>query len=282
MFLFTEDCIVGVDEIDNEHRHLFDLLNDAMNMLQDEYTPDHYSNIKFLLEELEDYADQHFAHEEAYMESICDPELILQRPQHMYFREKVMDFLMINIDDEEDQHEALHEIVGFLARWLFHHIIGSDGMIGKLPPIEEWMVQENPCEFTERYLTGIDMIDREHKCLFEIIDRANNLIRDWDEDSYDHFMQILDELKEYTAYHFADEEEYMRATGYEGYAVQKRAHDAFISRLDEIEKTEIDEDPERYLQSLVQFLLGWLINHILHEDIKIGEAARAEEEEHSG
>lgn len=280
MFLFTDDCILGVDAIDNEHRHLFDILNNAMDMLQDEYTADHYSDIKILLEELEDYADQHFTHEEKYMEEICDPELILQRPQHMYFREKIMDFLLVNIDDEEEQRDTLKEIVNFLARWLYRHIIGSDSMIGKLPPLEEWMVQENPCEFTDKYLTGISHIDREHKGLFEIIERANRMVGNWNGDeSYDKFMDILDELKDYTAFHFADEEEYMKSIGYKGYEVQKRAHDAFIARINELEETEIDEDPQRYLQSLVQFLLGWLINHILHEDKKIGVALGGASEE---
>ena len=40
MFEFTDDCLLGVEEIDDEHRHLFDLLNEAVYMLENEYRED--------------------------------------------------------------------------------------------------------------------------------------------------------------------------------------------------------------------------------------------------
>lgn len=270
MFVFTDDCLLGVEEIDNEHRHLFDLLNDAIYMLNNQYGVDHYSRIKEMLEELDEYADQHFAHEEAYMEQIHDPEWILQRYQHRMFRERIVEFFMKNIDSEEEQQEALEELIHFLAKWLYNHIIGSDTMIGKLPPLEQWMMKENPCEFTDDYLTGINQVDNEHKMLFDIVNRANNLVNTWsDGDSLDDIMQILSELKDYAEVHFENEEKYMREINYEGYDAQRRAHEAFISRLEEVDESQIEENPKTYLQSLVQFLLGWLINHILLSDKKI-------------
>lgn len=270
MFLFTEDCLIGVEEIDAEHKHLFDLLNRAVYMLNDEYASDKYTEIKDLLQELQDYAEEHFAHEEAYMKKIRDPELILQRPQHLFFEEKVIELMVKNIDEDDEQQEALEEIINFLARWLYHHIIGSDTMIGKLPPLEEWMLRENPCEFTEEYLTGVDMIDNEHKHLFEIAERVNEMVKHWSEgDAFDSIMDILNELKDYTEVHFASEEAYMRSINYSGYDAQKRAHDAFISRLQEIDLNLVEEDPRKYMESLIEFLLGWLINHILHVDKQI-------------
>lgn len=267
MFQFTEDCIIGVTEIDEEHKHLFDLINQGVDILQDDYISDHYKAIKDLLEELEDYANHHFEHEEAYMEKLRDPELILQRSQHAFFQEKIREYLMKNIDEEEDQKQVLGDLMQFLARWLYHHIIGSDTMIGKLPPLEEWMIRENPCEFTQEYMTGIDMIDREHKILFEIVERANALVKNWTVgDKYDDIMEILGELEEYTISHFSDEEEYMRNIGYDGLAAQQRAHAAFIDKLQSINVEEIDRNPQEYLESLIEFLLGWLIQHILHTD----------------
>ena len=38
---------------------------------------------------LVDYAAEHFAHEEAYMESINDPELMRQKKEHTDFANKV-------------------------------------------------------------------------------------------------------------------------------------------------------------------------------------------------
>ncbi len=270
MIEFTEDCRTGIEEIDAEHQYLFKLLNKAYNLATTDYQNDYYQQLKELLTKLDNYAEAHFAHEEEYMMKIRDPELILQRSQHAFFREKVLAFDFENIDDLEDQQRVLVELVNFLSKWLYRHILSSDILIGKLPPLEEWMIKENPCEFTDEYLTGIDLIDKEHEELFHIVDRANQLVKSFDaSSSYDKITQILDELKAYTKNHFEDEEEYMESINYEGLEAQKRAHEAFIDKLENIDFDEIENNPEEYLQKLIEFLLGWLINHILHTDKKI-------------
>ena len=125
-------------------------------------------------------------------------------------------------------------------------------------------------EFTDDYLIGIDMIDSEHKELFRIVGEANQLLKSYDASlGYDKIMDILGELKSYTVKHFKDEEEYMSAIHYEGLAPQTRAHEAFIDKLENIDLDKIDNNPQEYLQELLEFLLGWLINHILNTDKKI-------------
>lgn len=270
IFEFTQDCVTGIDTIDDEHRNLFALLSKAYNLASMEYHSDYYQEVKNILEELDDYAETHFTHEEAYMMQLRDPELIRQRSQHAFFRDKIREYEFVNIDDEGEQQRVLTELVRFLAKWLYRHILSSDIMIGKLPPLEEWMIRENPCEFTDDYLTGIDLVDAEHKELFRIVDKANQLVKSFDILSgYDNIIQILNELKEYTKEHFGDEEEYMEAIHYEGLSAQKRAHEAFIDKLENIDLNQIDQNPQEYLQELLEFLLGWLINHILYTDKKI-------------
>lgn len=270
MFEFTDDCRIGIDQIDDEHKYLFELLNKAQNLIATDYRSDYYQQVKDMIAELDDYAEQHFAHEEAYMEQLRDPELILQRSQHAFFREKVLMFDLTNIDEVAEQRQVLSELVSFLAKWLYRHILSSDMMIGKLPPLEEWMLRENPCEFTEEYLTGIDLIDKEHEELFRIVGKASEMAKSYDSSSsYDKIMEILHELKSYTVEHFRDEEEYMEGIGYEGLAAQKRAHEAFVDKLETIDLERIENDPQEYLQELLEFLLGWLINHILNTDKKI-------------
>ncbi len=269
-FEFTQDCITGIETIDDEHRNLFALLSKAYNMACTDYHSDYYQELKNILEELDFYAETHFAHEEEYMVQIRDPELIRQRSQHAFFRDKVREYEFVNIDNEEEQQRVLTELVRFLAKWLYRHILSSDILIGKLPPLEECMVRENPCEFTDEYLTGIELVDAEHKELFRIVDKANQLVKNFDSLSgYDSIMQILNELKEYTKEHFADEEEYMEGIQYEGLSAQKRAHEAFVDKLENISLDQIDANPQENLQELLEFLLGWLINHILYTDKKI-------------
>lgn len=270
MFHFTDDCIIGIEQIDNEHRYLFSLIEKGMTLLHNEYLADRYEKVKELLDELDSYAETHFAHEEAYMEQIRDPELIRQRMQHTIFRDKVRDFMFHDIESEDNQQQVLEDLMEFLARWLYHHILGSDIMIGKLPPLEEWMIRDNPCEFTDDYLTGILLIDEEHRQLFAIVDKAYHLVKSCSvADSYDEIIEIINELKDYTVRHFSDEEEYMESIHYEGLDAQKNAHAAFVAKLESLNFLQIDENPQKYMEGLIEFLLGWLVNHILYADKKI-------------
>lgn len=270
MFHFTEDCVLGIEVLDDEHRHLFELLERVDYLSRSEYLADRYSMIKEVLGELEDYAELHFAHEEAYMKERRDPELIQQRAQHDFFKEKVQQMMVQNISEDEQQQEILLEMVEFLAKWLYHHIIGSDIMIGKLPPLDEWLIRDNPCEFSEDFLVGIELIDAEHRELFRIIDKAYHLVKNQvSKENLDEMIEVLGQLKNYTKEHFQDEEEYMESIHYDGLEAQKRSHAAFISRLEEVTPEKLDKNPQRYMESLIEFLLEWLIYHILQTDKKI-------------
>ena len=270
MFEFTNDCLIGHEELDQDHRKMFEVLNRGIYVLQDEFIVDKYDLIKDIFQELLEYSNTHFAREEAYMMQIRDAELIMQRVQHNHFRNELWKLVGKNIDEFDDQMEVLNETMNFLTEWLYQHIIGSDALIGKLEPLEEWMVKENPCEFSDEYKTGIAMIDGEHQTLFEITGRVYDILKAGatEEDSC-HIIEILRELRQYTAEHFSDEEEYMRSIDYDGLDAQIRAHKTFISELDGVDEDEIRENPQEYVKSLIEFLLGWLIDHILKVDRKI-------------
>ena len=57
-------------------------------------------------------------------------------------------------------------------------------------------------ELTKEYLTGIDMIDKEHGKLFDLANECYELVMD-DEavDRYDRIVELLDELRDYAATH---------------------------------------------------------------------------------
>lgn len=269
-FEFTDDCLIGHEELDQDHEKMFELLNKGIYVLQDEFIMDKYDYIKEIFEELLDYSNTHFAREEGYMMKIRDAELIMQRVQHNHFRNELWKLVGKSIDEIEEQIDVLHETLNFLTEWLYQHIIGSDALIGKLEPLDEWMVKENPCEFSEEYKTGIALIDGEHKTLFEITGRVYDILKAGaTEEDADNIIGILKELRQYTAEHFSDEEEYMASINYEGLEAQIRAHRSFIAELDGIDEEEIHKNPQDYVKSLIEFLLGWLINHILKVDMRI-------------
>ncbi len=273
MYKFTEDCLTGIEQIDAEHERLFELINRTMELLHNDLLQDKYHQVREVMEELKGYADTHFFNEEAYMAAINDPELERQKKQHAAFREKINVLDFSSIDELEKQHEMLEELLEYLVRWLYHHILSSDILIGKMPSLEEWRENEEPCVFTEKYMTGIPLIDGEHETLFEIIGDADKLVKaELLHDKYDEIVGILEKLKNYTSEHFQDEEEFMESIQYPGIKAQKMAHQAFISKLEEIDLDQVDQNQQKYLEELVEFLFGWLSNHILKSDKLIAES----------
>ena len=273
MYKFTDDCLIGIEEIDNEHRRLFHMINEAIDLSKENM--DVSTITKNLLPGLKDYAATHFAHEEAYMERIHDPELPIQKKEHEDFTKTVNGF-SLDTSSPEATKKSFDELLTYLVRWLYRHILSSDIMIGKMSSISA--NEEDPFAFTEKYHTGIDLVDNEHRRLFEIIHDTNDLIHaELLHDKYDEIMHLLAELKDYTEIHFHDEEALMERIQYPELDAQKRAHTAFVERLVEIDLTELDDmddNQQEYLIDLIQFLAGWLINHILGSDKKIGEYMR--------
>ena len=273
MYKFTDDCLIGIEEIDNEHRRLFHMINEAIDLSKENMVVSAIT--KNLLPGLKDYAATHFAHEEAYMERIHDPELPIQKKEHEDFTKTVNSF-SLDTSSPEATKKSFDELLTYLVRWLYRHILSSDIMIGKMSSIS--VNEEDPFAFTEKYHTGIDLVDNEHRRLFEIIHDTNDLIHaELLHDKYDEIMRLLAELKDYTEIHFHDEEALMERIQYPELDAQKRAHTAFVERLVEIDLTELDDmddNQQEYLIDLIQFLAGWLINHILGSDKKIGEYMR--------
>jgi len=70
MFEMKEEYYLGVDAMDAEHKKLFEIAESAYKLLNDEFIIDKFDYIVKIIEELRDYAEVHFSHEEAYMESI--------------------------------------------------------------------------------------------------------------------------------------------------------------------------------------------------------------------
>lgn len=264
MYKFTDDCCIGVELIDNEHRRLFAMINEGMELLNSENKVV-LSAAKKMTEELKSYAEYHFQHEEAYMKENNDVELDRQKREHARFT-SYMDGYDISSLNEENAKEKVSELLNYLSRWLYRHILGSDIMIGQNIKTGD----EDIFAFTDKYKTGIELIDSEHKKLFEIIKETNDVIYDdFLPDKYDAIVHIIGELKEYTIMHFSDEEKYMEEIGYAGIEAQKAAHTAFVDKLNHINLDNVDDNQQEYLCELINYLLNWLSTHILKMDKKI-------------
>lgn len=125
--------------------------------------------------------------------------------------------------------------------------------------------------FKDEYRTGIDRIDEEHNKLFEIADKAYEVLMDeFIPDKYDYIVEILNELKEYAGTHFDHEEEYMAGIGYKKLFTHKVEHHDFVEKLNEYDLTAMDENQREAILELLEFLNNWLVDHILKSDKQIG------------
>lgn len=266
-YQFTDDCLTGIEMIDNEHRELFRIINDINDLLENDKLEDKYDPTRELLKQLRKYAEEHFKHEEEYMKSINDPELKIQKKQHLDFCNKITQADVSIPSGNQD--EFLDKLLRYLVTWLYHHIIGSDLMIGKIKRKGD---KHDTIKFTEEFMTGIELIDKEHEELFRIISEVQTLLRnDLLTDRFDEILSLLGDLTTYAESHFKDEEEYMQSIRYKGLEAQQRAHAAFVARVEDMDIIHIDSNQQETLEEILEFLTGWLVNHILFSDKNIGK-----------
>lgn len=123
------------------------------------------------------------------------------------------------------------------------------------------------------YLIGIELMDEQHQVLFELMEKAQTLLKD--ENilyKYDDLIKILNGLKDYTMKHFSEEIELMESINYPRLELHKLAHNSFVEKLNNFE---IDADKislgtqDQMILELMDYLLDWLKVHILDCDRKV-------------
>jgi len=117
------------------------------------------------------------------------------------------------------------------------------------------------------YIIGHSEIDRQHQRLFEIASQIYALLRnDVMLDKYDRITELVSELADYTEYHFGFEENYMKSIGYKKLLAHKVEHDAFVAKINHVDLGSLDQDQDTFLFELLDFVLGWIRDHILDSD----------------
>jgi len=130
-------------------------------------------------------------------------------------------------------------------------------------------------EFTKDFLTGIAFIDEEHEHLFELANQTYDLLHDeLVTDKYDKIVDVIEELREYTKTHFAHEEEYMESIDFQHIWSEKRAHKLFVAKLEAIDLKKVDENQDKYIGDILDFLAKWLTAHIQFADKRISDPSQ--------
>ncbi len=123
----SEDYRTGLEQIDAEHLRLLDLTDQARKLFEDENMLFKCADIRKILAGLQTYTAEHFAHEEAYMESIGYGGLELQKKQHRMFEQKLDEFTervsRLSLGTQDDM---IHDLFEYLQQWLHDHIKKED------------------------------------------------------------------------------------------------------------------------------------------------------------
>lgn len=122
----------------------------------------------------------------------------------------------------------------------------------------------------DEYKIGIDLVDSQHERLFELAGIIYDLVKiNEDIDKYDQIIEVLQELKDYTVFHFQEEEEYMLKINYPKFLSHKMLHKEFVAKVSSVNITSLDDNQTEYLLEMLTFVLDWLQNHILKVDKQI-------------
>jgi len=122
-------------------------------------------------------------------------------------------------------------------------------------------------KWKDSYSTDIKEIDKQHKRLLEIGSELAQIVSAKDSlDHYDEIMKVLSELKKYTIYHFNYEEAMMEKYQYGDLDKHRREHQAFVTKIVEVESKDIDENQKRVSMDILIFIADWIEKHILKTD----------------
>lgn len=114
------------------------------------------------------------------------------------------------------------------------------------------------------YSVGHPKMDDDHQKLFSIINSVHDDIAS--KKGKVALNNRLNELLDYTRYHFSAEEALMRASNYPDFDNQKRQHEIFINQILQYQK-ELNAANELVISTnITNSLINWLTNHVVQMD----------------
>jgi hemerythrin-like metal-binding protein len=122
--VWEEQYSVGLKLVDDQHRRLFDIIND-LSALNDRKAADP-ARLKEMLHRLRDYAFYHFATEEDLMERYRYADVQRHARIHDAFRKQLETFERQLLQPNADHAALLTTVTRFVKEWLQHHVLTED------------------------------------------------------------------------------------------------------------------------------------------------------------
>ncbi len=118
-------------------------------------------------------------------------------------------------------------------------------------------------EWDDKMSVNVPEIDKQHKKLIDIVNRMYQETMNQTQD--DAIVSIIDDLVDYSIYHFSFEERHFDRVGYPETVSHKREHGIFLKKINSYKKR-ADSGALILSVSLSVFLKDWLFDHIMGTD----------------
>ena len=124
--------------------------------------------------------------------------------------------------------------------------------------------------WSKDYELGNEFVDSQHKRLFELVSNVGQSCAEGGDNSA--LSETLDFLLQYTVQHFSDEEALQLQYNYPDFENHKKLHEEFEATVKEkVEEFKASGSTKDLSETVSDFIIAWLVNHILKEDMKIKE-----------
>jgi len=120
----------------------------------------------------------------------------------------------------------------------------------------------------DKFSIGVETVDDQHKGLFAM---TNDLYEAcMGAQAAEYFKEVLQKAVSYIAMHFGTEEKIMQETKDPNYEEHRKEHDLFVREVMQ-EASRFNEGDTSAAEAFMNFLRGWVLNHVTVTDIKIGQ-----------
>jgi len=115
----------------------------------------------------------------------------------------------------------------------------------------------------DEYLTQVEEIDSQHMRLIELINGIYDLLRSGR--GNESIAEALDEVVDYTQFHFSTEEKFMADTDYPGVLAHSSEHERLLDQIRELRRS-VQDGRTVVSMNEIYFLKDWLLSHFQGPD----------------
>ena len=132
-----------------------------------------------------------------------------------------------------------------------------------IPFIYKKYIAARAINWDPSYSVGVTSLDDDHRHLINLINQLESAIHYYTGKEFE--QKALQEVVDYTKYHFEREEKLMKENNYPDFDNHVAKHREMIEKVNQSVE-DYKNDPDHAISDTVEFLRSWLINHICKTD----------------